>query len=1078
MKALFPLLSFFASASVVWPADRSLSLAGTWLCQLDRADAGLKERWFARELVHLIQLPGSLQEHGYGDDISTNTTWTGSLTDRSWFTAERYAPYRQPGHVKVPFWLQPDKSYIGVAWFQREVTLPEAWRGKRLVARFERAHWHTTLWLDDAQIGSRDALGTPHEYTLGATVTAGRHRLTLRVDNRVHIAVGPDAHSISDQTQGNWNGIAGRLELVATEPVWFEDIRVYPQPSRREARVTVKVGNLTGQAGSGLLRVNTRCLANPKATALPPLHVPVQWSTTGGHVEFTCNLGPDAPLWDEFNPALHELALEIPGVVPPHTVKFGLRDVKIDGKQIAVNGRKIFLRGTLECCIFPRHGYPPTDVASWKRLLGIARAHGLNHLRFHSWCPPEAAFIAADELGFYFQVECSAWASSFNQGTPLDRWIYDESERIVAAYGNHPSFLLLVASNEPNGPGYEKFLGQFVYSWKRKDPRRLYSAGSGWPSVPENDYDVTADSRGYPVHSAAQGRTDGDYRAFLAQRARPIVSHEIGQYCVFPNLGEIPKYRGLLKPKNFEIVSDFLEQAGMLHQARDFLLASGRLQALFYKDEIEACLRTPGWAGFQLLDLHDFPGQGTALVGVLDAFWDQKGYIRPSEYRRFCDETVPLARLARRVWTNDETLRAGIDIAHYGAAYLRETRCRWRISEPGGKQVAEGQFAPRNLPSGRVSTVGDIELPLARFPQPTALKLEVDLPGTRFVNDWNLWVYPVGPASQAPAKVTIAKELDAATLAILAQGGRVLLLADPRRVAGRTVGRFDPIFWNRLWFPSQPQHTLGLLVHPKHPALAQFPTAFHSDWQWQDLQNRSKPMVLDALPKSLEPIVQVIDDWNTCRKLGLVLEARVGKGRLLVCALDLDHDLSQRPAARQLRASLLAYAGSERFQPATRLETMQLRMLFRDLTPLEKLGARVRQTDSQQGDFPGSHALDGDPQTMWHTAWGDHAPGFPHELVVEFNAPVRLSGITALPRQDDNRNGWIKGFEIFASTDPEHWGSPVAQGEFPAGATQKTVTFATPVTARFLKLRALSGHANGPWASLAELGVLLAEPPH
>ncbi len=1070
-----PLVLLLLAASTVLHAANSqpISLAGTWRFELDRADVGVNERWFNRALPDQLQLPGSLQERGFGDEISTNTVWTGSLNERSWFTADRYAPYRQPGNVKVPFWLQPEKSYVGVAWYQRDIDIPKSWQGRRLVVQFERAHWGTTLWLDDQKIGSRDALGTPHEYDLGTAITPGRHQLTLRVDNRQLIAVGADAHSITDHTQGNWNGVAGRLELVATDPLWFDQVRVFPNAAKRQIRVEAKLGNATGQPGSGTLKATTRSFNGRKTPSPAPLELPIQWSADGGQVNFTYELGPNAPLWDEFSPILHELTLEIPGVISPHRTTFGLRDVALVNQQIVLNQRPIFLRGTLECCIFPEHGYPPTDVASWKRILRIARNHGLNHLRFHSWCPPEAAFIAADEMGFYLQVESSAWSPHFNQGTPLDQWIYDETERIVAAHGNHPSFLLLVASNEPGGPNYEQFLARFVDFWKQKDPRRLYSAGSGWPSIPANDVDVTPESRAYPVHSATQGRTDLDYRAFLERRTRPVISHEIGQYCVFPNLDEITKYRGLLKARNFEIVRDFMDQAGMLGQAKDFLRASGRLQTLFYKDEIEACLRTPGWAGFQLLDLHDFPGQGTALVGVLDAFWDEKGYVKPAEYRRFCDDTVPLARLPKRIWTSDETFHATLEVAHFGPRDLPQTAFRWQIRDSTGKRVATDRLEPVTLPTGQLTPIGEISLSLARFTQATALRLEVELPGTRFANDWNFWVYPATPTAQTPANVTIAHDLDPNSLAELERGGRVVLLADPRRVAGRTVGRFDPIFWNKLWFPTQPQHTLGLLLDPNHSALAKFPTSFHSDWQWQDLHNQSKPMVLDALPKELRPIVQVIDDWNICRKLGLVFEARVGEGRLLACAIDLDRDLAQRPAARQLRASLLAYAASNRFRPSVALVPAQVQALFRELTPMEKLGARVVRTDSAQGGYAGNLVLDGDPNTMWHTAWGDHAPGFPHELVVALDTSATLAGLTVLPRQDGNRNGWIKGYEIYVSADGTNWDAPTATGEFPATDALHAIHFSGPVTGRFIKLRALSGHAPGPWASLAELGLLL-----
>ncbi len=926
-----------ADAADAADAAGRLDLAGRWHCALDRDDQGERDGWWQRALPEPIQLPGSLAERGFGDDISINTAWTGSINDRRWFTAERYAPYRQPGNVKVPFWLQPEKSYVGVAWYQRDVVVPKGWQGRRIVATFERAHWVTTLWLDDAKMGSRDGLGTPHEYDLGVAVAPGRHRLTLRVDNRPSIAVGADAHSISDHTQGNWNGVAGRLELRATDPVWFADVRVFPLVSTRQARVVIQIGNATGRAGAGTLRAAARSFNGPAtpAPAPAPVHLPVRWGENGGQVELVYELGLQAPRWDEFSPALHEMTLEVPGVIAPQRVVFGLREIDVAGRQLRLNGRTLFLRGTLECCIFPLTGYPPTDVAAWTRILQKARAHGLNHLRFHSWCPPEAAFTAADKLGFYFQVECSAWSGQFNKGGPIDPWIYDESERIVAANGNHPSFLLMAASNEPGGPGYERFLDRWVDHWKRRDDRRLYTAGSGWPHVSANDFDVTAESRAYPVRSAADGRNDGDYRAFLDRRARPVISHEIGQYCVFPNLDEIRKYRGLLKARNFEIVSDFLTAAGMRWQARGFLRSSGQLQALFYKDEIEACLRTPGWSGFQLLDLHDFPGQGTALVGVLDAFWDEKGYLSPAEYRRFCNETVLLARLPKRLWTCDERLRAGLEVAHYGAQELPAARLVWRLREAGGRVVAGGECGATKLPTGRVSAVGDLDLPLGGFSRAAALKLELRLAGTRLINDWNLWVYPAHAESAPPANVRLATALDAATLAALEHGDRVVLLLDPKRVSGATVGRFDPIFWNKLWFPNQPQHTLGLLMNPKHPALAQFPTAFHSDWQWQDLQNRSKPVVLDHLPRGLRPIVQVIDDWNSCRKLGLVFEARVGLGRLLVCSLDLESDLARRPAARQLRASLLGYVASDRFQPEVALDAAQVHALAGLTTPPE-----------------------------------------------------------------------------------------------------------------------------------------------
>lgn len=153
---------------------------------------------------------------------------------------------------------------------------------------------------------------------------------------------------------------------------------------------------------------------------------------------------------------------------------------------------------------------------------------------------------------------------------------------------------------------------------------------------------------GFTIKSNAQPpETTTDYREYLSRYQAPIVSHEIGQWCVYPNFDEIDKYTGSLKLKNFEIFRDFLEQAGMSDQAKPFLMASGKLQVMCCNEDIESALRTPSFGGFQLLDMRDFPGQGTALAGMLDPFWDSKPYRTPAEFRRFCGPIVPLARMSK-----------------------------------------------------------------------------------------------------------------------------------------------------------------------------------------------------------------------------------------------------------------------------------------------------------------------------------------------------------------------------------------------------------------------------------------------
>ncbi|MCX8156102.1 MAG: discoidin domain-containing protein [Verrucomicrobiae bacterium] len=1088
--SLWVLAAFWLSGHLAASAIERLNLAGTWRFELDRQDQGTNAGWHRRTLQQKLRLPGSLQEQGFGDPVTVDTRWTGDIVDRSWFHDPRYAPYRQPGHIKVPFWLQPERHYVGVAWYQRDIEIPPAWAGKRVVLHLERAHWETTVWVDDRRIGSCNSLGTPHEYDLGTALTPGKHRLTVRVDNRVHIQVGVNAHSVSDHTQGNWNGIVGALELRATAPVWVDDVQVYPDVARRCVTIKTRLGNLTGRPGSGLLTFAAQSYNSPRSHRPPPQTVPVSWTPEGAVVECEYPLGPEALLWDEFAPALYRLTATLETAAAPRaaadsrTVSFGLREVRRQGTQIALNGRKLFLRGTLECNIFPLTGYPPTDVEAWKRIIRICQAHGLNHIRFHSHTPPAAAFQAADELGFLYYVEAGSWAnqgSSVGDGRNVDAWLHEEAARIFRALGNHPSFIMFSYGNEPAGKNQQRWLGEFIRYCKSLDSRRLYTSGAGWPMIPENDFHVVPEPRihawGGGLNSRINARppeTVTDYRDFIARASAPVVSHEIGQWCVFPNFAEMSKYKGWLKPKNFEIFRDFLVQNGLGDKARAFLLASGKLQALCYKEEIESALRTPGMAGFELLDLHDFPGQGTALVGVLDPFWESKGYITAAEYRRFSGPVVPIARLPKRIFTTADTLQAQLELAWFAPQDLPQGVLRWTLRH-NRRALATGKLFTGPLPTGICSPVGTIQVPLQGMPAPAKLNLELAVEGTPYANDWDLWVYPAQVNTAPPPDIHWATELDAATLAVLERGGKVLFNPPPQTIRGDALGRvqigFSSIFWNTAWTRRQAPHTLGIYCDPKHPALAQFPTEYHSNWQWWELVSRAHPFILTGTPPEFRPVVHAIDDWFTSRKLGLIIEAQVGRGRLLACAMDLSTDLAQRPVARQLRRSLLDYMAGPHFKPAHRWTPAQVQALLAPPSLMQKLGARVLRASSEHPDHPARHVVDDDPNTLWHTPWGEGAPGFPHSLVLEFKQPASLRGVTLTPRQDNNKNGWIREFALYVSADGQQWGLPILRAELPASASPKELQFPQTAHGRFLKLEILSGFDRQPFASLAELTV-------
>jgi hypothetical protein len=957
-------------------ASEVLPLAGEWRFSLDRGDVGIREKWFAQELSDRVRLPGTLAGQGIGDDVSTNTHWIGGVVDKSWFTAPEYEKHRQTGNVKVPFWLQPEKYYAGVAWYQRDIEIPADWNEKRVVLFLERAHWETRVWVDGILIGTNNSLATPHEYELGVVGQAsrlsltdtkngdrrdayptllapGKHTVSIRVDNRMVIDVGENSHCVSDHTQGNWNGIVGKIELRATPLVWIEDVHVYPDAEQSKFRAVVEIGNNSGRAGEGALHVSYNhgaILTQGQTTGLPRLlsEVPVRWTAAGSTVEVECSLRDiDIYRWNEFTPMIHLVWF---GLVTNHSkaVWFGLREISTDGTQFTINGRKTFLRGTLDCCIFPKTGHPPMEVEEWRRIIRVAKSYGLNLIRFHSWCPPEAAFQAADELGFYFHVE-TCWpnqSTTLGDGKPVDQWIYDETDRILKHYGNHPSFLLMAAGNEPGGKNANAYLAKYVEHFKTKDPRRLWTSGAGWPQLPENQFHVTPDPRiqawggGLKTRiNAKPPETTTDYRDYIAARNVPVISHEIGQWCVYPNFDEIPKYKGYLKPRNFEIFRDRLEANGMGKLARQFLLASGKLQTLCYKEDIESALRTPGMGGFQLLDLHDFPGQGTALVGVLDPFWEEKGYVTAKEFSRFCNSTVPLAGLKKLVFTTDEKLEAEIEVAHFGAQPMNEAVTTWKLVNQEGRVVAEGKFPSKNIAFGNGILLGSVTADLRNVSAPTRCKLVVAVEPARkrdgrstIENDWDLWVYPAKLATKPAKNILLTAQFDEAAQTRLRSGGKVLLTIPGNQVRNFETAQvklgFSSIFWNTAWTGRQAPTTLGISCDPKHPALAQFPTDFHSNWQWWYLIHRAGALRLDLLPREIEPIVRVIDDWFTARPLGLIIEGKVGKGRIVVCGFDLTEEATTDPVCRQMRHSLLTYMDSRRFNPKVEIRPEELASLI------------------------------------------------------------------------------------------------------------------------------------------------------
>lgn len=1087
----------FALVCVTGKAAETLPLAGEWRFALDRSDSGLKENWSGKNLPDKIQLPGILEAQGYGDEISITTPWVLSLYDRNWFLRQEYAAYTNAGNVKVPFLCQPPRHYQGTAWYQRDIEIPKDWNGKRVVLFLERPKWKSTVWLDDREIGSNLSLCTPHEFDFGQ-LPPGKHRLTVRVDNRMILPYRPDSHGVSDSLNQSWNGIVGKMELRATPPVWIEDVQVFPNLATQSAIVRGRLGNSTGRTSTNTIGL---CLIDPfnAMIRLPTTNTTVICSSTGGSFEAEVKCIGKAEDWNEFKTRLFELTV-ITGNYATHDldgrkILIGFRDLRTDGTQFTLNGKPLFLRGTHFGGDFPLTGYPATDVESWKKIILTCKNYGLNHMRFHSWCPPEAAFQAADELGFYLQVEPGMW-NPFAPDSDITRMLYTETESILKYYGNHPSLLLVSASNEAGGR-WKQVLPAWVKHFRAQDPRHLYTPDTGWslidmPTEPLNGgADFLAIGRVGPNRVRGErGWFGNDYQASIQGVTVPVVSHEVGQWCAYPDFDVIQRLTGFMRPGNYEIFRDSAEKHGVLTQNKEFARASGKFQLACYKEEIEAALRTPGLGGFQLLDLHDYTGQGTALIGLLDPLWGDKGYASPDEFKKFCNTVVPLARLKQRVFTTADKLEVPVEVANFGPTAITNPTVLWNIlDENGGGKISHLHMGQGIIPLGR-SRLTSISNDFKSFDlsAPGKYTLAVHLQDTTVSNTWDFWLYSQTISDAVPTNVLMTSSPEAAKQA-LADGKKVLFTPRPADLSwwSPPLARV-PIFWNALMGPTW-SRMLGLWCDTNYPALAGFPTDANCDWQWTEIIGKSRAVNLRDLPRGLKPIVSAIDDWNRNYKLGVIFEARVGNGKLLVCAAD----LNSYPVGQQLRRSLLDYMADvkpapkttnqadlfwsqfdrpskDKFQPATEITIAQFDSLFFDNLVMKKLGASATADGKSAGEI-----LDGDPNTFWSSADSKgNGPKHPHEILVSFPQPVAMNGLVLMPRQNHREHqGDIREYKLETSDNGTHW-QTVAHGELSSTFNPQTISFEKTLSAKQVRLTALSGFGTDNSAALAELAVIYA----
>lgn len=938
-----------------------------------------------------MDLPGTLDENGIGHrDVGANQWHPDAVLGNAAGEIDKDAP------IATRFTRR--HTYEGEARISRKITVPD-YGTDRLFVLAERARALRLLVDGEAcAVFRQGTLSTPYIFELTGAAP-GEHEFTFLSDNSypgMPKAAICYSSAATDETQTNWNGILGECSMYTRPQNFIDSLRVYPRAVKKEEKnkaggyvldVCVELApgakkvykdakiilqsealaageledtqtltEIISYSGEGLAEAGTDKEENPKTMEIWFRDLPLR---------------ENVKLWDEDEGNLYEMAVTLDngmsaedkgGSTAECRTRFGIRSFGDNGSgRLALNGRAIFLRGEANCAEYPETGHPPMTIPEWKEMLLKYRSYGINFVRFHSHCEPEAAFAAADELGMLLQPELSHWDPKDAFGTEESyRYYRAELVDLLKTYANHPSFVMLTLGNElqAQDEGRER-MRELVRTAKRMDPTRLYANGSNAfygeeGCDPESDFYTSQSCKDVVIRGTFSGMrgylnenypsADRTYDEAMAEirkeYQKPVFSFEVGQFEVLPDFEELESYHGISDPVNLKLIKKRVEERGLLPTWEKYVEATGELSRLAYREEIEAAMRTRELSGISLLGLQDFPGQGTALVGMMNSHLEPKPYdfARPERFREFFQECRILVKLPHYTYEAGERLIAEVEAANFGKRNIEGVFC-WTLA--GKKSVSEnGNCEPAEIKSkntviatgedteiticrpGSYTEVGSLDIPLDFVEKNTALTLKVRIGDS--ISAYPIWVYrkttPV-----CPENVYETRAFDVKTREILQNGGRVYLSpdADKESLPNSIKTQFTTDFWSVGTFADQ-EGGMGQLIDTEHPIFKEFPTDFHTDWQWWIMATKRAVI----LPHPMKTIITEMDSYAFLRPMAQMIEFRCLKGKVLLSTMEL-HKSQQYPEVRALQASIYTYLSGENFEPAEEITEEELSMLVR-----------------------------------------------------------------------------------------------------------------------------------------------------
>lgn len=923
-----------------------LSLNGMWEFKVDSSGEG---SWNNGDFTpdHKLQIPGSWEEQGIGE-LKSNDTMGG--------------------------WRKLCE-YEGTGWYSKKVLLPVQESGHHYILKIEGVRWFTRVWLDGEFVGEGESLSTAHHFDLSDAVRLGMEQtLVIHVDNRMRLEF-PESHIHSYQTATTWGGITGGVSIEIKSPVYVSDTTIVSEPEQNKVVVDADMDGRWSSYDN--LQIEAAIYDGNQVLATEQISCVMSEYRDNFHARIDLTLPESTTCWSDRNPILYVAKLTIRSkgtILDQKECRFGYRSFKADGKQLMLNGKPIFLRGYVDSCIFPQTGYPSWEIEHYRHQFRTAKELGFNHVRLHSWTPPRPFFEAADEEGMIVQTELPHWTRFYtNRAKPSSRLEHEymnrELERILYSLKLHPSFVMLSLGNELVSKDGHPELNEMVRYARTIDATRLYTDNTGFGELPaldrEGDFYIPSlnFNAQHSVFYTSTSNTTENYNDVMQLETKPIIAHEHGLCSMYIRPQEAEKYKGVLRANWIKFTMESLRKKGMEHRVDEFIQASGILQARSLKENFERLRRTTGLSGFQWLEIRDFPGQGHASTGILDAFWDNKGFVQSNQMSRYNSERILLMQSPVRVVYAGDPIQVDIEISNFGDD-LKEGILSWELSD--GKQVVSSDsFSTCKAVRGGITLLSRLSIDTpGNIAESYTLTVTLSSEKHNVQNDWEFWSVPrpqkhpktervwtdiaslrsnlfgaifssdmpwnIGGHDFKPKEVdlVITDKLNMVMIQHLIDGGNIWLMPKQGSHYDEVETKYLPILWNFYLFCGTLGSTFGMMIKD-HPALGDFPHDQFSNWQWYHLVDDTPAIGMDLIPH-VEPIIEVVDNFNRVKRLAYAFEVNVGKGKLFVSTFRMsDSKDLKRPENAHLFNEILNYVLGDDFQPQAELSIGELLGLFK-----------------------------------------------------------------------------------------------------------------------------------------------------